>query len=285
MPEIAIIDAHLHLIAPERFTYGFSGKTPMLDRPWTLADFIAKAHPVEIAGAVFVEVWADDVFAREEAVFADEIAGEEPLLLGLVVNARLETGEGEQDLAHHKALSRVKGVRRLVETQDAIAFCADPGLRSGIRAAASMGWPFDICARAPQLDAVRGLVEALPDVRFILDHCGKPPLRDGNLARWREDIRALAGLPNLHCKLSGLTTEADHDHWREDELLPVMAHCIDRFGPERIVYGGDWPVSELATAYPHWVDLVDRVLAGLSAREKAAIYRDNAIHFYNLTMR
>ena len=97
-----------------------------------------------------------------------------------------------------------------------------------------------------------------------------------------QDLQAIARLPNVWCKISGVVTEADHTKWREAEVTPYIAHAIDSFGFERVMFGGDWPVSELATSYRRWVDLVDLVVAGASIGEKRRLYRDNAIAFYRL---
>ena len=121
-----------------------------------------------------------------------------------------------------------------------------------------------------------------PEVKFIVDHIAKPGIRLGLTEPWQEQMRTLAKLPNVWCKISGVVTEADHLTWTAERVVPYIAHAIDCFGFDRVLFGGDWPVSELATTYQGWVDLVDRVIAGSSEAEIRKLYRDNAIEFYRL---
>ena len=113
-------------------------------------------------------------------------------------------------------------------------------------------------------------------------HIGKPGIKGNIRDPWWRQMNELAGLPNVLCKISGVVTEADHARWTEAEVAPYIAHAIDCFGFDRVVYGGDWPVSELASTYRRWVDLVDSVVAGASETERRKLYRDNAIAFYRL---
>jgi L-fuconolactonase len=126
------------------------------------------------------------------------------------------------------------------------------------------------------------LVEQCPDVSFMLDHIGKPGIREGLTQPWRSEMRDLAALPNVECKISGVVTEADHKSWTYDQVAPYVAHAIETFGFDRVAFGGDWPVSELATPYADWVAVVDRVIAGASEAEQRKLYRDNAIRFYRM---
>jgi L-fuconolactonase len=121
-----------------------------------------------------------------------------------------------------------------------------------------------------------------PETSFVLDHIGKPGIKAGLLDPWRAHLREMAGLPNVVCKLSGLTTEADHDAWTRDQLKPYIDYVIECFGPDRILYGGDWPVSELAGSYLQWLATLDLATAGFSPADKRKLFRDNAIKAYRL---
>ena len=120
------------------------------------------------------------------------------------------------------------------------------------------------------------------EVRFVLDHIGKPGIKAGISDPWRQHMKELAGFPNVTCKISGVSTEADHKNWTPEQLKPYIAHAIDAFGFERCMYGGDWHVLELAGTYPQWVEVVDWVIEGASADEKRKLYRDTAIRVYRL---
>jgi L-fuconolactonase len=115
-----------------------------------------------------------------------------------------------------------------------------------------------------------------------LDHGAKPDIRTGRLDPWREEIRALAALPNVDCKLSGLATEADLRAWTTADLRPYVDHLLATFGPGRLLFGGDWPVSTLATDYPRWVATLDDLLAGVAADDQRRIWSTNAARVYRL---
>jgi L-fuconolactonase len=132
------------------------------------------------------------------------------------------------------------------------------------------------------LPAVIRLVRACPGTRFILDHFGKPGIRAGLLDPWREHFRALAALPNIDCKLSGLVTEADHAKWTPDQLRPYVDHALATFGPGRLLFGGDWPVAKLAAPYPSWLDTARRLVSHLSTADQAALFAGNARRVYRL---
>ena len=151
-----------------------------------------------------------------------------------------------------------------------------------MRALAPFGLSFDLCIRHPQFEEAIGLVRACPEVRFVLDHIGKPGIAGGLREPWQSHIREIAREPNVWCKVSGVVTEADHAAWRLDEVAPYVTHAIECFGFGRCMFGGDWPVSRLATTYAGWVDTLDRVLAGVSVPDLRRLYRDTATAFYRL---
>jgi L-fuconolactonase len=129
------------------------------------------------------------------------------------------------------------------------------------------------------------LVEQCPNVQFILDHIGKPDIKNHVVDPWREEIKLLSGFPNVWCKLSGLVTEADHQKWTKEDLKPYIDHVIECFGFDRVMYGGDWPVAYQATEYPRWVDTLAWAVSGCTEDELRNLFRDNAIMFYKLSRR
>jgi L-fuconolactonase len=145
----------------------------------------------------------------------------------------------------------------------------------------SFGFSFDICVHPQQLPACRRMAESCPEVRFVLDHVGKPPIRSGALDAWRADVRALAKLPNVWCKLSGLCTEAD-PAWRVEHLVPCLVFALECFGPDRCLFGSDWPVAAIAVEYVAWVGIVTSALSGLRSDQRQAVLGENGSAFYRL---
>ena len=284
MPEFPIVDAHVHLYDPGVVTFPWMKAVPKLDRPYLPADFRALTDGVEIEALVFVEVDAAPGQNLKEAEWVDGLTAVEPRLRGMVASIPLEKGEGaraELDAYRRLGIAREPG-RHPERHADEPGWAVHHDLLPGVRMLPDYGFTFDLCLYHRQLAEVTELCRRCPEVRFIIDHIAKPGVRDGLTEPWRREMREIARLPNVFCKISGVVTEADHARWTEAEVAPYIAHAIDCFGFDRVVYGGDWPVSELASTYRRWVDLVDSVVAGASETERRKLYRDNAIAFYRL---
>jgi L-fuconolactonase len=144
------------------------------------------------------------------------------------------------------------------------------------------GFTFDLCIRNEQLSAVTELVRRVPEVTFILDHFGKPAVRAGKFEPWATELKALAQLPNVNCKISGLATEADWKNWRPEELKPYFDTVLEAFGFERVLFGGDWPVCTLATDYQRWLETVLNWTASASHADRNNLFQNNAERIYRV---
>jgi L-fuconolactonase len=281
MPSFPIIDSHLHLWDPRKINYPWL--FPPLDRPFLPEDFKAASIGVEIEALVFLECDAaiDQTFAEAGQVLA--WAKDEPRIAAMVCNAALEQGDAVRaDLERLAATEKVRGIRRIYQDQPDPAYCLRPDFVAGVRALADFGLSFDLCLKHPHLQATIGLVDACPKVPMVLDHIAKPAIAAGLMQPWADQMRELAQRENVVCKLSGVATEAAAD-WTRETLRPYMEVALDAFGPSRIMFGGDWPVSTLRLNYPEWVAVVDDLIRDLSETEQRQIYRDTARSFYRLT--
>lgn len=282
MPGFPIIDTHLHLSDPARISYPWIKSAPVLNRPFTIDDYREACGDVEVEAMIFMEVdpYVDD--RQEEIDFVCEVAETEPRLKGMVAQAPLEQGAAiRPELENLANNPLIKGVRRLLQDED-VDFCLATSFIEGVRQLPDFGIPFDICIFHQHLANVVKMVQQCPDVQFILDHIGKPGIKDGLLEPWKSDLKDLAALPNVMCKISGMTTEADMENWTRDDLRPYFDHVIECFGFDRVVYGGDWFVASLATTYPRFVETLDWAVAGCSDDELKKLYRDNAQKFYRI---
>ena len=286
MPDFPIVDAHVHLYDPARIAYPWMRDVPSLDEAHGPARFVDATGEVRVEAFVFVEVDAAPGAELDEARFvATEFAPREARLRGIVGSLPLERGAAAVagELAAFAALPLARGVRRLLQGHlDEPGWALAEPFVEAVRSLAAHDLSFDLCLLHPQLAEATELVRRCPEVRFVLDHLGKPGIRDGLSEPWRGELAALAREPNVHCKVSGVVTEADHAHWTRDQVAPYVAHAIECFGFGRVMFGGDWPVATLATDYGRWVDVVDHVVAGASEEERRALYRDNARAFYRL---
>jgi L-fuconolactonase len=281
MPDFPIVDAHVHLYDPGVIRYGWMKGKPVLDQQHLMAQLDAARGPVELEALVWVEVGADPGQYLQEASFVDGLARADRRIRAMVAAAPLERGAAVvPDLEKLAAHGLTRGIRRLLQDEPDDAFCLRPGFVEGVRLLARHGLSFDICVYHRQLAGAVELVRRCPEVRFVLDHAGKPGIRAGLMEPWRTHIAELAALPNVWCKLSGLITEADHANWTRAQLRPYIDHVIERFGFERVMFGSDWPVSEQTHRYDRWVEIVDQALADASDDERRKLFRDNAIAFY-----
>jgi len=144
------------------------------------------------------------------------------------------------------------------------------------------GFSFDICIRHYQLPGIIKLVQRCPDTSFILDHIAKPDIKNHLLDPWRGQMRELASLPNIVCKVSGVVTEADHQSWAANDLSSYILHVLDVFGPDRVVFGGDWPVVLHASPYARWIETLDALTSHLTLEEQRKLWAENARNFYRL---
>ncbi len=176
----------------------------------------------------------------------------------------------------------MRGVRRLIQNQPDPDFVLQPDFIAAVKLLPKYNLSFDLCIFHHQLPKTLELVRRCPEVSFVIDHIAKPGIKAGLQNPWRQHLRQLAALPNVDCKLSGVTTEADHQSWTREQLRPYIDHVIDCFGFDRITYGGDWPVSELAGPYTAWPEVLDWATAGCTAAEKRKLFRDNALRIYRL---
>jgi L-fuconolactonase len=175
------------------------------------------------------------------------------------------------------------GIRHQVQDEpDPAAWLARADVRNGLRAVAAAGLVYDVLIFPPHLPAARALAEALPELPLVLDHAAKPQIAAGAWEPWSSDLGALAEHGQVSAKLSGLVTEAAWDGWREAGVERYAVRLLEAFGPERTLWGSDWPVCTLAASYSEVLALAERALAGLDAAGRAAVLSETAARVYNV---
>ena len=173
------------------------------------------------------------------------------------------------------------GVRPMLQEIPDVDWVLQPGLDAAFRALIERDLAFDVLIRPPHLPATLTLLTRYPDLRAIVDHCGKPDISRGMWQPWADEIRRIARETNAYCKLSGLVTEA-RPGWKVNDLRRYAEHVIECFGPDRVAWGSDWPVMLLNADYPRWLDAARQLIAPLSAEQQAGILGRNAVSFYRL---
>ncbi len=282
MPDFPIIDAHVHLWDPELLPLPWLQDHDSLNRAFLPADLDAARGDIDLEGFVYVETGVSVTEHWAEVEWVTELAAADPRLRGIVAAAPLEMGENVCRLLDRYAeVPLVKGIRRNLEGRGD-DFCLQPAFIEGIECLAKYNYTFDLCIREDQLQGVIDLVCQCPEVTFVLDHFGKPDIIGGEIEPWEPRLEELSQFENCHCKLSGLATEADHEAWEEHDLKPYVKHAVECFGPNRVFFGGDWPVATLATDYPRWVDTLERLLPDQSTDVLKKVFRKNARKVYRL---
>lgn len=261
--------------------------------PWLVdVPSIAATHaPAELrreAGAsmprriVFVQAGSEP--PEDEVRWVEALSvTEEPRIAGIVAFTPVDRGARTRAaLDDLRRRPLVRGIRHILQDQTDPGFCLRLEFVAGVQRLGEVGLSFDLCVRHHQLPAVAELARACPGTSFILDHMGKPPIRAGQLDPWRADIGALADLPNVTCKISGLIAEADPAAWTPTQLRPYVDHVLRVFGSERLLFGSDWPVVKIGSGYSAWVQTARALLASESPSAQAAIFSENAGRIYHL---
>ena len=291
MPDFPIIDTHLHVWDQTRLRYPSFAGNPLFNHPYHVEDYRRDCGKLDIEAMVFLECYADfwdgDGQYVDEIAFVEDEAKRDPRIKGIVLMAPLGWGNGALPILtqmrdHHPT---VKGIRRIVEFDaDPRALTLSDNFVEGVNLPDRFEWYFEINVNHTQIDVVRAFVPRVSTVPLILDHCGKPGIKEGALAQYRDDVTALAKHKNLWIKLSNLPVEADFTTWTEADLRPYIAATLEAFGVERTIFAGDYPICLQATTMTQCVGVLDRALRdlGLSPAETKKIYCDNANVFYRL---
>lgn len=261
-----LIDTHLHLIARDRFGYGWTGGIEALSKgDFTLDDAISLSSP-QVGKWLFMETAVDDTCYQDEARWVHGLMRDEPRLAGQIASCRPESDEGFAEWLEECEGLGVVGFRRVLHVVDDGMSKTD-GFRANLRRIGMAGKVFSMCFQARQLPIALELARACPDTSLVLDHCGVPDIAGDGLDPWREDISALAEMPNVTCKLSGIMAYCAPGTASIETLQPYVDHVLEAFGPKRMIWGSDWPVVNLAKGMPEWIEVTSAILGKLSGDE------------------
>ena len=283
MINFPLIDTHLHLWDPSNLRYQWLDSNELLNKPYLPENYRKACGPVQVEQMVFLQAECDFSQFMDEANWVTEQAHVDPRITGIVPWAPLEKGDAARpDLEKLAANRLIKGIRRIIQFEPDPEFCLHPDFVKGVQALPDYGLHFEICISHGQMANTIKLVQQCPNVKFILDHIGKPDIKNHLYEPWKQELKVLAGFPNVWCKMSGLVTEADHQHWTKEDLRPYIDHVLETFGFGRVMYGGDWPVAYQATEYPRWVETLAWAISGCSDVEQHQLFHANAKAFYRL---
>lgn len=277
------VDAHHHVwdLAVRDQDWIKGPELQPLRRDFGVADLAPQARAAGVDRTVLVQT----ITVPEETPEFLALAAESELIGGVVGWTDLTRPDVADELARLRELPggrHLKGIRHQVQGESDPEWLLRPDVRDGLAAVAEAGLVYDLVVLPHQLPACVRAADGHPELTFVLDHLGKPPIATGAMQPWATAVRGLAALPNTVCKLSGMVTEADHAKWTVDGLRPYADTVLDAFGPGRLMFGSDWPVCTLAASYGQVVDAVEELTGGLGAEERAEIFGGTATRVYRL---
>jgi L-fuconolactonase len=275
------VDTHQHFWNYDAREYGWIDESMQaLRRDFTPVHLQREIERAGVDCTVAVQVRQ----TLDETRWLLALADAHPGIAGVVGWVDLQAAHVESQLEELTAHPQLIGVRHIVQSEPA-GFLSSPTFRRGLASLERFALTYDILVYARQLPEVVELVAAFPNLRFVLDHLGKPDIKGGGFETWRPHFEALAAFPHVWCKLSGLVTEADWSSWTAAQLQPYIDTALERFGPDRLMIGSDWPVCTLASSYVETLDLLEHALQGCTPAERANVLGGTAQRLWNLSGR
>ncbi len=242
---------------------------------------------MNVVKAIYMEVDLDPAQQVQEAEFVKELCrrDDNPTVAG-VISGRPSSPKFKEYITQVADGKYIKGVRRILHNAEAPrGHCLKPQFVENVQLLGEMDLSFDLCMRSGEVVDTVKLVDQCPKTRFILDHCGNMDVTSTDakaIAVWKKGVRELADRENVICKISGIVVTAKPKSWKPEDLADVVNYCLDTFGPDRVVFGGDWPVCTLKASYAQWVAALMEIVSERPAEEQRKLFHDNAVRHYRL---
>lgn len=276
-----IVDAHQHfwqLDLPFDFAWLREPRHAPICRSYLPADLLPQLESAGVTHSVFVQTQHN----LDENRWALQLAREFPQIVGVVGWVDLTSEQCAEQLQEFRADPRFVGVRHITQGEPDPDFIIRPDVLRGLKILQQQRVPFDLLFYVQHLRHAAVVARLLPELPLVIDHLSKPQIREHRLADWKRDLQQAAACPNVYCKLSGLVTEADWQAWTVDDLRPYVETALEAFGPQRLMYGSDWPVCELAASYQQVYDAARDLVRQLTPTEQDRIFGGTACEFYGL---
>ncbi len=278
MSETPVVDSHHHFWDTSKFEY------PWMEEGSPLAVNFGpdELRPLIKAAGVDRTVIVQAADSVEETRWLLEIAEETDFVAGVVGWVDLTDPEVGKTLDDLQQSPYFKGVRHMWESDDDPSWLYTSGAINGLKEIEARRLCYDFLVRPPNLPYVPKVMKEVPRLRSVIDHIAKPLIKDGVMQPWLSDMRKIASINGMRCKVSGMVTEADHENWTTDDLYPYVHHVLGMFGYDRLMFGSDWPVCTLAGTYEQVIGAARQVLNSLRPHEREAVFGGVARDFYRL---
>jgi len=295
--EIPIVDTHQHLWDLSRIRLAWLAGEAKLNRNYLLQDYLEAVKGLPVVKAVYMEVAVVDEDLIKEAEWISDICRSKTgPTVAAVIGGRPAREDFRSYLSQFRNNPVIKGVRWIPPaTKLGHKDYFSPQMRNNVRLLGEWGMSFDICVPPDWLTDAADLVDACLETRFILDHCGNAdPQQFGRwgqelgeeavryVEQWRRGIDTLAARKNVVCKISGIIARVKPEDWRPDDLAPIVNHCLESFGPDRVMFAGDWPVCTKGAPLREWILALHQIVAERPLEERRKLFHDNAVKFYGL---
>jgi predicted TIM-barrel fold metal-dependent hydrolase len=281
---LPIVDTHQHLWDLTKFKLPWVERVSPLAKSYVMKDYLAATAGLHVVKAVYMEVDVKPAQQLAEAEYITAIckSGKAPTVAG-VISGRPASADFKKYVTRFKDSPYIKGLRQVLHNKGTPAgYCLQPAFVKGVQLLGDLGLSFDLCMRSTELLDAKKLVESCPGTRFILDHCGNANVQAKDRTQWRKDMARIAKCKNLVGKVSGIVASAKKGKWTADDLSPIINHTLEVFGPDRVMFGGDWPVCTLAATYKQWVTALKAIVKERKERDRKKLFHDNAVKFYGL---
>lgn len=279
---IPIVDTHQHLWDLRELRLPWLEEGGKLAKNHLLSDYDRETEGLHVVKTVYMEVdVAEEMLVAEAEIVLGLCRQRDTRMEGAVIGGRPDSEGFDAYLQRFKDDPYLKGVRQVLHGGPR-GHCLTDAFVRGVRLLGDSGLRFDICIRAEELQDAAKLLDLCPDTRCILDHCGNANVQSPDLTQWKRDIAEVARRKNVVCKISGIVASAKPDTWSADDLAPIILHCAEVFGKDRIMFASDWPVCTMTATYRHWVEALQSIVQHWSEADKRKLFHDNAIRFYEL---
>jgi L-fuconolactonase len=281
---IPIIDTHQHLWDLTKLRVPWVPAEGPLAGSHTMGDYLRAAEGLGVAKTVYMEVDVDPADHVAEAEYVLDLCRrrEGPIVAAVIGGRPASPGFGAY-VKRYKGSRYVKGVRQVLHGAGTPrGYCLTDDYVRGVRLLGEAGLVFDVCLPAAFLPDACKLADACRETRLVLDHCGNANVQAKDLTDWRRDIADVARRPNVVCKISGIVATARPGAWTAEDLAPIVLHCAEVFGRDRIMFASDWPVCTVAATYRQWVAALREVVRAWPAGDRRKLFHDNAARFYGI---
>lgn len=273
-----VIDSHVHFWKYDKTAYSWIDKSmKVLQEDYLPKKIESTLYRNNVGGCIAIQALQEEVETR----FLAELAETHPVIKGVVGWTDLRANDVEKKLSELKEYHPIKGIRHIVQSEPD-NFLYNEDFRRGISLLKEFNYTYDILIYPKQLTAAADLVATFPEQTFILDHCAKPQIKNKEIDQWSKGINQLAAHSNVHCKLSGLITEADWRDWSPGDFYPYLDVVFNAFGVDRLLFGSDWPVMLLSGIYVQWKSLLEKYMDNFSDEDREKVFGLNAQQVYQL---